>query len=68
MLPRQERRLLDVWSIGPVQNISAKRIANRTWVGVMPIGRDSLGCMTNHLNGLLEKALGRIHISLFAEH
>jgi hypothetical protein len=34
----------------------------------MSIGRHPLRRVTNDIDGLLEKALGRFHVSLLAEH
>ncbi len=34
----------------------------------MSIGRHPLWRMTNHLDSLLEKTLGRFHVSLLAQH
>lgn len=43
--------------VGPLQDISSKRLADRTRVGVMSIGRDSFGYITDSVDSLLEKAL-----------
>ncbi len=37
-------------------------------VGVMSIGRHPLWCVTNHIDSLLEKAPGCLHISLLTQH
>ncbi len=34
----------------------------------MPIGRHSLGCMTNNIDSLLKETLRRLHVSLLAQH
>src|ERR1700692_1179802 len=47
-----------------VENVTAKNLANDTWIGTMSIRRDSLWCMIDHLECVLEKALHCIHISL----
>jgi len=54
--------------ITAVDDLTAKRLADGTWVGVMPIGRHPFRDVTNHLGGLLEKALGRLPVSLLAQH
>jgi hypothetical protein len=51
-------------AIGPVEHVTAQGLADRSWIGVMAIGRHPLWGMTNDIDGLLEKALGRLHISL----
>jgi hypothetical protein len=53
--------------IASVNDLTAQDLANGTWVGIMPIGRHPLRCMTNHSDGLSEQALGHLQISLFAE-
>src|SRR5438046_2380202 len=45
----------------------AKRFANRTRVGIMTISCYSFWSMSNHLDGLLEKTLGRFHVPLLAQ-
>jgi len=47
-----------------VNDIIPKRFADGTRIGTMPIGCDLLWCMTHNLNGLLEKSLRCLHISL----
>src|SRR5438132_13761087 len=51
-----------------MRDLTAQGLADRTRVGIMPNGRHPLRGMTNDSDGLLEKALGRFHVSLFAEH
>jgi hypothetical protein len=51
-----------------MENVIAKDLADRTWVRTVPIGGHSLWSMTGRLEGLLEKALGGVHISLLTEH
>ena len=51
-----------------MDDIVAKRFANRTGVGIMAIGCHSFWSVSNHIDGLLEKAFGCFHISLLAEH
>jgi hypothetical protein len=51
-----------------VENVTAKNLANGTWIGTMSIRRDSLWCMIDHLECVLEKALHCIHVSLLAHH
>src|SRR5258708_20108948 len=53
---------------GPVDDITSKGLADRTRIGVMPIGCNSLRGAANHLECLLEKAFGRLHISLLTQH
>jgi hypothetical protein len=43
------------------------RLADGSGIRTMPIGRDVVGSMANYSNCLLEKLLGRIHISLFTQ-
>ena len=52
--------------VGPVQDITAQDLADRTRIGVVSIRRNALWSVTNRLEGLLEKALGGIQISLLA--
>jgi len=54
--------------ITTMDDIVAKRFANRTGVGIMAIGCHSFWSVSNHIDGLLEKAFGCFHISLLAEH
>jgi len=53
--------------VGPVEHITAKGLADRTWVGVMSIGRHPLWCVTNHIDSLLEKAPGCLGNSLLTQ-
>jgi hypothetical protein len=46
----------------------AQYLADGTRRGVMTIRRDPLGGMANRLEGLLEKSLGRVQISLLTQH
>ena len=52
----------------PMENVGAKDLPYGTWVRPVPIRDHSLWRMTNSLEGLLKKALGRVHISLLTEH
>ena len=54
--------------VGPVHNITAQDLADRTWIRCMPIGCDSLWRVTNRLEHLLEKTLGCLHVSLLTQH
>ncbi len=54
--------------ITTVDDSIAKRFADCPGIGVMPIRRHLIWSMTNRLNCLLEKALGRLHGALLAEH
>jgi hypothetical protein len=56
---REEASISEV-GIAAMDDRAAERLANRTRIGVMPIRRDSLWCMTNGSDRLPEKALGRI--------
>src|SRR5512135_2855695 len=49
-------------------SLSAQGLTDRAGVGVMPIGRHPLRRVTNHIDSLLEEALRRFHVPLFAEH
>jgi hypothetical protein len=51
-----------------VENVYAKDLADRTWVPTVPICGSSLWSMTTCPQGLLEKALSGVPISLVAEH
>src|SRR5512142_863626 len=50
-----------------MQHVTAKRLADRTWIGIMPIGRDSFWGVADDVASLLEKALGGLHISFLAQ-
>ncbi len=50
-----------------MDDLTAKGLANRTRVGIMAVGRHPLRRVTNDSNGLLEKALGRLQVSLLVE-
>ncbi len=54
-------------AVGPVEHVTAQGLADGTRVGVMPIGRHPFWGVTNHLDGLLEKALSSFHISLLTQ-
>ncbi len=51
-----------------MDDLTAKDLADRTWGGSMSIGRHPLWGVTNDLDGLLEKAPGRFHVSLLTHH
>ena len=51
-------------AVGPVQHVTAKRLADRTGVGIMSISRHLRRRLTSYLDGLLEKTLGPFHVSL----
>src|SRR5258708_18397074 len=53
---------------GPLDDNTSKGRADRTRIGVMPIGCNSLRGAANHLVCLLEKPFGRLHISLLTHH
>jgi hypothetical protein len=53
--------------VTPMHDLTAEGLANRTRIGIMPVRRHSLWSMTNGLEGLLEKALGGIQISLLTQ-
>lgn len=55
-------------AVGPVEHVTAKGLADRPRVGVMSIGCHPFWGVTNHIDGLLEKTLGRFHISLLTDH
>src|SRR5258708_34745427 len=54
--------------VGPVHTITAQDLADRTWIGLMTIGSDSLWRLTNRLEYLLEKTLGCVPVSLLTHH
>ena len=47
-------------AVGPVEHVTAQGLADGTRVGVMPIGRHPFWGVTNHIDGLLEKALSKL--------
>jgi hypothetical protein len=51
-----------------MENVFAKDLADRTGIRTVPICGYSLWSLANCLEGLLEKTLGGVHISLLAEH
>ena len=51
-----------------MENILAKDLANCTWIRTVPICRHLLWSLVNCLEGLLEKALCGVHVSLLTEH
>jgi hypothetical protein len=53
-------------AVAAVNDLATERLAHRTRVGIMAIGRHSLRPVTNDSSGLLEKAPGRLHVSLLA--
>jgi hypothetical protein len=54
--------------IAAMEDLITQRLADGTGVGIMPIGRHPLWSVAYHLGGLPEKALGRLHIPLLAQH
>jgi len=54
--------------INKMNGLTAKGLADRTRIGVMSIGRHPLWSVAYHISGLLEKALGCLHISLLTHH
>src|SRR6266700_615829 len=48
--------------IGSMHDISAERLADGTWIGVMSIGCHPLWGMSNHCNSLAEELLCGIHV------
>jgi len=54
--------------IGSVAHVTAQGLADGMRVGVLAIGRHPFWGVTNHIDGLLEKALGCFHISLLTHH
>lgn len=54
--------------VGPVPNIPAQDLADRTWRRFMPIGCDALWRVTNRLEHVLEKTFGCIPVSLLTLH
>jgi hypothetical protein len=54
--------------ITAVCDLFAKRLTNGSRIGVMSVGRHTLGRLSSQVQGGLEEALGRLHIAVFAEH
>jgi len=51
-----------------MENVLAKDFADCTWVRTVSIRDHSLWSLANWLEGLLEKALGSVHIAFLTEH
>ncbi len=58
--------IVQIW-VASVQDLTTKRLADGTRVGIMAIGGHPLRGMTDHLDSLLEKPFRRLHIALFAQ-
>ena len=54
--------------IRPMQHVIAQGLTDRTGIGIMPIGRHPFWGVADDVDSLLEKALGRLHVSLLTQH
>ena len=66
-MPRWSRResIVEI-GVTTMENIAPQRLADRSWVGVMPVGRHPFWRVSNRLDCLQEKPLSCLHISLLA--
>jgi hypothetical protein len=55
-------------AVATVNSFTPQRLTDRTRVAIMPIGRHALRCMTHHVDSLLEKTLGRLHVEREARY
>src|SRR5262245_40084451 len=55
-------------AVAAMANLLAESLTNRSRIGVMSVGRHTRGRLSSHLQGGLEKALGRVHITMFTQH